>query len=200
VRIVLVVAVSIGAAVVAPGGVLPPGARLVARMNTTIGTAHSLGVDRIADVTRDGEPFAATVDAAIVDDDARVRVPPGAVLHGRVTHLERGEGIRRAQIELAVDRLETRDLTAHVVEAEVQQLELDDAGAQVDTTTFWGMWVGGIMFGIPGIAIGHGLAGSYGAVNAVRARQVEGWISAGSLITVELDKPLTIDRCLVASC
>jgi hypothetical protein len=65
----------------------------------------------------------------------------------------------------------------------------------VDTSTFWGMLIGVLAFGVPGLVIGHGIAGSYGAVNAVRARVVEGWIAAGSLIVIELGKPLPLDGC-----
>jgi hypothetical protein len=186
------------AAVVAPGGVLPRGARIVARMNTSIGTRRSLGVENIADETRAGAPFAATVDERVVDEHGATELPPGALLHGHIQRIERGHGVQRAVIELAVDRLDARPLEAHVVAAEVQQLPATDAGAEVDTTTFWGMLVGGLVFGVPGVAVGHGLAAGFGAVNTVRARVVEAWISAGSPITVELDEPLRIGRCLAA--
>ncbi|HEX8950499.1 MAG TPA: hypothetical protein VF945_01575 [Polyangia bacterium] len=195
-RALLLFALVAGDVVVAPGGVLPAGARLVARMNTTIGTRHSLGVDRIADETRAGAPFAATVDGAVVDERGRTRLAAGALVHGHVARVERGHGVQRAVIELAVDRLDGRPLAARVVASDVQQLETADAGAQVDATTFWGTIFGGVVFGIPGVAIGHGLAGSFGAINAVRAREVEAWLSAGSLITVELDAPLRLDRCV----
>jgi hypothetical protein len=194
----LLLVVLIASDVVAPGGVLPRGARLVARMNTTIGTTQSLGVDRIADETQAGAPFAATIEANMVDENGTVRLPRGAVLRGHIARIATGHGIQRGTIELAVDRLDTRALAAHVVEADVQQLPYSDTGAQVETTTFWGMLVGGLVFGTPGVSIGHGFAGALGSVNAVRAREVEAWISAGSLITVELDAPLRIDRCFAA--
>ena len=178
--------------VIAPNGVLPAGARLVARMNTTIGTTHSLGIDRIADETRAGAPFAATVETPVLDEGGRALLPAGALVHGHVARLERGSGVRRAVLELAVDRLDRRPLLARVVAADVEQLDNADAGAQVADTTFWGAVFGGIVFGIPGVAIGHGFAGTFGAVNAVRARTVEAWLSAGSLVTIELDAPLRL--------
>ncbi len=184
--------------VVAPDGVLPAGTRLVARMNTTIGTTRSLGVDRIADETRAGAPFAATVESTVVDEHGRTLLPAGAIVHGHVARLARGSGVKRAVLELAVDRLDRAPLDARVVESEVQQLDNADVGAQVDATAFWGTVFGGIAFGIPGVAIGHGLAGGFGAVNAVRARTVEAWLSAGSLITIELDEPLSLGRCVAA--
>jgi len=198
VRSLLLVVLIAGDVVVAPGGVLPEGARLVARMNTTIGTTRSLGVDRIADETRAGAPFAATVETTVVDDQGRTLLPAGAILHGHVARLARGSGVKRAVLELAVDRLDRTPLSAHVAENEVQQLDNADTGGQVDVTTFWGTVFGGIAFGIPGVAIGHGLAGSLGAVNAVRARTVEAWLSAGSLITIELDAPLHLEHCVAA--
>lgn len=178
--------------VVVPDGVLPAGTRLVARMNTTIGTTRSLGVDRIADETRAGAPFAATVETTVVDADGRTRLAAGAIVHGHVARLERGEGGRRAVLELAVDRLDREPIAARVVASEVQQLDNADVGGEVDATTFWGMVFGGIAFGIPGVAIGHGMAGGLGAVNAVRARTVEAWLAAGSLISVELEEPLRL--------
>lgn len=188
-----------GDVAVAPGGVLPRGAQLTARMNTTIGTTASLGVDRIADETRAGAPFAATVETAVLDERGRVRLPPGAIVHGHVVRLSRGEGVHRAAIELAVDRLDARPIRARVVRSEVQQLPASDTGGAVDDTAFWGTVFGGIAFGLPGLAVGYAAGGSVGAVNATRARRVEAWQSAGSLITVELDAPLRLDRGCVAS-
>ena len=184
---------------VAPGGVLPEGARLVARMNTNIGTAAALGVDRIADETKAGAPFAATVETSVVDDRGRTRLAPGAILHGHVAKVERGEGVRHAVIELAIDRLDQHPVAARVVDVEVQQLPGSDPGTPTDATSFWGALVGGMAFGIPGVAIGHGFGGGVGAVNAVRARTVEAWVQAGSPITVELDAPLPLDRCVAAT-
>jgi hypothetical protein len=186
--------------VVAPRGVVPGGARLVGRMDTNIGTARSLGVDRIADETRAGAPFAVSVDTRVVDERGRTRVPAGAILHGHVERITRGEGARRADIELAIDSLERQPLAAHVVAVDVQQMPASDPGAPVDVTSFWGALVGGLAFGVPGVAIGHGIGGSYGAVNVARARQVEGWISAGSPITVELDEPLATCAPAPANC
>ncbi|MGZ3439487.1 MAG: hypothetical protein ACXVDD_08220 [Polyangia bacterium] len=186
--------------VVAPGGVLPEGAQLVARLNTTIGTRRALSFDRIADETRAGAPFAATIETTIVDEYGRTRLPAGAVVRGHIVRVARGYGVRRAAIELAIDRLENRPLAARVVKSDVQQLENSDVGAEVDTTVMWGMVFGGLVFGIPGVAIGHGLAGGLGAVKAVRAREVEAWLAAGSLITVELGEPLRLDRCLATRC
>ena len=199
-RVVLLAVLAAADVVVAPGGVLPRGTELTARMNTTIGTTATLGVDRMADETRAGAPFAATVEATIVDEHGRTLVPAGALLHGHVARIHRGQGIERAGIELAVDRLERAPIDARVVASEVQQLEASgDVGGEVDATTFWGMLFGGIAFGVPGVAIGHGVAGSFGAVNATRARRVEAWISAGSLITIELDAPLRLGGRCVAS-
>lgn len=182
--------------VVAPGGVLPEGTHLAARMNTTIGTTRSLGVDRIADATRVGAPFAATVDARIVDEHGRTQLPAGAILYGHVTRLERGEGVRHPKIELAVDRLDGRPLQARVTDAEVQDLPATDTATAAEATAFWGALFGGVVFGIPGVAFGYGFGGSAGAVNATRARRIEGWISAGSIIEVELEAPLPLRRCV----
>ena len=195
----LVVLVGAADVLVAPAGVVPEGARLVARMNTSIGTAPALGVDRIADETRAGAPFAATVETRVVDEHGQMRLAAGAILHGHVAKMARGEGVGRAVIELAVDRIDQRPLEAHVVALEVQQLPGSDPGTPVDATSFWGAFVGGMAFGVPGVAVGHGLGGGLGAVNAARAHRVEAWVEAGSQVTVELDAPLRLGGRCVAS-
>jgi hypothetical protein len=161
-------------------------------MNTTIGTRPALGPDRVADVSHAGETFAATTTAPIFDASGRARVPPGAVVQGRVAVLKPGVGLRSPQLELAAERLDGRALKAHVVTNDVQQLPSTDLGASADSAAFAGALLGGIAFGIPGVVIGYAWGGGDAAVGVVRERRVEAWLSAGDLITVELEEPLTI--------
>jgi hypothetical protein len=181
-------------ALIAPGGVVPAGTRLQARMNQTIGTVESLGPDRVADRTRAGEPFTATVEAPIVDETGRVLLAPGALVRGRITVLERGEGAGTPHVELAVDSLDGRPFDGRVAEVEVQRLVHEEAGRDVDSAAYSGALLGGLLFGVPGVFVGMAFGSSNAGVQAVRERKVEGWISAGSLITVELAAPLPLSR------
>jgi hypothetical protein len=184
--------------IVAPDGVVPAGQRLVARMNRSIGTRTSLGPGRFADVTAAGGEFAATVESAIVDRQGRTRLAPGAVVHGHVVSARRGLGLERAELELAVDRLDGRPLRARVTEADVQQVVSMQPEVHAYTLAFWGAIVGGVGFGIPGVVLGYYGSGSAAGLHVARARRTDAWISAGSSITLELTAPLPLDACVAA--
>ncbi|MCU1282219.1 MAG: hypothetical protein JWM53_5765 [bacterium] len=171
--------------------VVPAKTRLTARMNRTIGTVRALGPDRVAELTRAGEEFTATVTTPIVDDDGRYSIPAGAILQGRVAALAPGVGARPARLELTAERLDGKELRAHVVSAEVELLPSSDLGKTADSAALAGILLGGIAFGLPGIMIGYGAGGTAAAVGAIQERRVEAWLSAGTLIAVELDEPLT---------
>lgn len=181
---------ALAATVVAPDGVVPAGERLVARMNRTIGTTPSLGPDRVADVTRAGGEFVATLETPVVDERGRARLTPGALVQGHVVRAERGQGLHAAKLELAVDRIDGRPIDARVAGVEVQQIASSSPATHVEGVAFWGALIGGLAFGIPGVAVGYGAGGSAAAVNAARARSTDAWISAGSLLTIELTAPL----------
>jgi hypothetical protein len=189
---------SLGAAVAptAPAGgasvVLPAGTRLTARMNRTIGTVRALGPDRVAELTRAGEEFTATVTTRLFDGDGRERLAPGAILHGRITALKAGVGLRPAQLELTAERLDGKELRAHVVSTEVQLVPSSELGEGAESAAFAGVLLGGIMFGLPGIIVGYGAGGSSAAVGAIQERRVEAWLSAGTSIEVQLDETLTL--------
>jgi hypothetical protein len=186
--------VVVAAALAGPSSVLPAGTRLTARMNTTIGTVKAMGPDRIADVTRPGQEYAASLIDPVVDDNGRVLVPAGAVVHGRVAMIARGTGIHRAKLELTAERLDRRPIEARVVEPEIQQLPTTDPGKTADSAAFAGALLGGIAFGIPGVVIGFAFGGGQGGVGVVRERVTEGWLSAGAPITIELTAPLAISQ------
>lgn len=178
----------------APGGVLPKGARLTARVNQSIGTREAIGPGRFADVTRAGEPFTATLPSAIIDERGRVLVPAGSALDGRVTKMTRGRPGTPAHITLAPERLRAgrlrRRLDAEVVDVEVQQMPGGETGSEILSATFAAMNIGGVAFGVPGVLIGYAFGGIGGA--AATEPYTDGWISAGTPITVELRAPLVL--------
>jgi hypothetical protein len=169
---------------------LPAGTRLEARLNTSIGTARALGPDRISEVHRAGEDYAASVIDPVGAGCARVA--PGAVVHGRVVTLAPGKGVDPVKLELSADSLDGRPLRAHVVGPDPQKVESSDLGKAADSAAFAGILFGGIFFGIPGVMIGYGAGGAAATVSAVQERRVEAWLPAGTTIEVELDEPLTL--------
>jgi len=169
---------------------LPAGTRIPARMNTSIATAKALGPNRIPDVTRAGEPFAASVTSPVGDGCARIDA--GAVVQGRVASLSPGTGSGRVDLALTADSVDGHPLRAHVVGAEPEQVPATDLGRRADGAAFTGILVGGIFFGIPGVMIGYGAGGGAAAVDAYHERRVEAWLPAGSTIEVELDEPLAL--------
>jgi hypothetical protein len=174
------------------------GERVVARMNETIGTARALGPDRLAELTRPGQPYTATIETPIVDIDGSVLVPPGALVHGHIASLTPGTGLSAARLELTADAVQLgagdQPLAARVVDTELQQVPTFDAGKTVDSAAFGGAIIGGVAFGIPGVFIGYSFGGTGGAGTVVDERHVHGWLSAGGLITVELEEPLRVKQ------
>lgn len=194
---VLLAVVMASATVVAPDGVVPERTELVARLARNVATtARPLGPDRIAEVTRKGGEWTATLEAAVVDQHGRVRLPAGAVVSGHVVRAEPGFGLARGKLELAVDRIERRPVRARLVGLDVQQIVSTDPGTHVESVAFWGALMGGVAFGIPGVAIGYGAGGLSAGFNAASQRRTDGWLSAGTLLTLELEAPLVLAPCV----
>ncbi|HEY1586008.1 MAG TPA: hypothetical protein VGH63_10000 [Polyangia bacterium] len=169
---------------------LPVGTRIPARMNTSIGTASALGPDRISDVTRAGEPWAASVEAPIGVGCAGLDA--GAVVNGRIATLAPGTGAGAVKLTLDADSLDGRALHAHVV-AEPERVQSTDLGKRADSAAFTGILVGAIFFGVPaGLMIGYGVGGGAAAIDTIHERRVEAWLPAGTTVEVELDEPLTL--------
>ena len=168
---------------------LPAGTRIEAQMNTSVGTAEALGPNRISDVTRAGEPWAASVTDPVAAGCARL--DKGAVIGGRVGALAPGTGARGIELTLDADTVDGRPLHAHVA-AEPQRVPAIDLGKRADSAAFSGIVVGTIFFGIPGLMIGYAAGGGAAAVDAIHERRVEAWLPAGSTVEVELDEPLTL--------
>jgi hypothetical protein len=186
--VLLVAALGLGST--AASVALPAGTRIEARLNTSIGTARALGPDRISEVDRAGEDYAASVIDPVGQGCARI--DPGAVVHGRVVKLSPGKGVDPVKLELSAESLDGRPLRAHVVDPEPQKVERTDLGKSADSAAFAGILFGGIFFGIPGVMIGYGAGGAAATVATVQERRVEAWLPAGSTIEVELDEPLTL--------
>jgi hypothetical protein len=176
-------------AVALASATLPAGTRLPARMNTSIGTAAALGPDRVSDVSRPGEPWAASLTEPVGVGCARLDA--GAVIDGRVAKLAPGTGSSGVALALHADTVAGRALRAHVV-ADPQRVPATDLGQRADSAAFAGILIGGIFFGIPGVMIGYGAGGGGAAVDAYHERRVEAWLPAGTTVEVELDEPLTL--------
>jgi hypothetical protein len=184
---------ALAAAVVLSAGAapsLPAGTRIPARMNTSIATRAALGPNRIPDVHRAGEEYAASVTDPVGSGCARI--DPGAVVHGRVSELRPGVELSGVKLALTADDIDGRPVAAHVVASDVERVPATDLGRTADSAAFAGIVMGGVFFGLPGIMIGYGAGASAGAIGAYNERRVEAWLPAGSSIQVELDEPLTL--------
>lgn len=169
---------------------LPAGTRIPARMNTSIATRAALGPNRVPDVHRAGEPYAASVTDPVGSGCARI--DPGAVVHGRVAELAPGVELSGVKLALTADDIDGRPVAAHVVAPGVERVPATDQGRTADSAAFAGILFGGIFFGLPGIMIGYGAGGAAGAIGVYNERRVEAWLPAGSNIELELDEPLTL--------
>jgi hypothetical protein len=185
----LVAALVLASTVTSPAVTLPAGTRIEARMNTSIGTAKALGPDRISDVTRAGERWAASVTEPVAAGCARL--PPGAVWSGSVAALAPGTGVGRVKLTLDADSLDGRIARGHVV-TEPERVQSEDLGKTADSAAFAGIFVGTIFFGFPGLIVGYGAGGGAAAVGTYHERRVEAWLPAGTTVEVELDEPLTL--------
>ena len=170
--------------------VLPRGTHLPVRLDTSIATTHSLGPDRQAEVTRAGEPWAATVAVPIVVGCAGLDA--GAIVRGHVRALSPGEGTTPFALELSPESLEGRRLDGHALDVEPERVLSEEHGRNTDGATFFGVVIGAITFGWPGIVIGYGAGGGAAALDTYHERRVEVWLPAGTTFEVELDEPLAL--------
>jgi hypothetical protein len=175
-----------------PTLVLPAGARFTARMTESIATAPALGADRRAELTRRGQRFHALLVTPISDGNARVRAPSGALVEGRIVELRRGEGVRPPQLELAVDRLCNRPLSARVIDPPFDQVERERHPKSLEGATFAWLFLGTVCFGMPGFMLGTTIGSASGAVEKTRGLVNEAWLPAGTLLTVELTAPAAL--------
>jgi hypothetical protein len=173
----------------APAGVLPVGTRLEARVTQSIGTVPAMGPDREADLTRRGQRFHALLVTPIVDSHERVRVPPGALVQGRIAALSRGQGVRPPHLELSIERLCHRPLRARVVDPPVTAIPHSIDRTTLAGATFSWLFMGAICFGVPGFMLGATVGSSGGAIAQTEEVVNEGWLSAGTVITIEVDAP-----------
>lgn len=176
----------------APDGTLPSGTRLTARLTQPIGTSAALGPDRRAELTRRGEPFRALLVTPVVDGARRTRLPSGALVEGRITELSRGQGVRPARVELAVERVCGRPLRGAVVDPPIDRVANARTQRSMEgATTFW-LLLGALAFGVPGLALGGTVGNVGGAVAQSHATVNDAWLAAGSDLIVELRAPMRV--------
>jgi hypothetical protein len=179
-------------------GVLRPGMRLRARTTQSMATVAMLGPDRIAARTLPGQTFNALLMTPIEDLAGHTRVPVGALVEGRIDELSSGAGVRPPRIELSVERLCGRPLHARVLDPPLESFPRERDQNAIRGGTFAWLFIGGVAFGLPGLMLGSMVGGSTGAVHLATAPSVEGWMSAGTVLTLEVAETTKIvSRCAV---
>jgi hypothetical protein len=134
----------------------------------------------------------------IADGSGHARVPEGALVEGRVTDLGRGEGVSAAHVALSIERLCGQPLRARVVDPPLEQVPHERNETAIEGATFAWLLIGSISFGLPGLMLGSTTGGATGATQKTRGRTVEGWLAAGTEITIEVDEATPLQRCLRA--
>jgi hypothetical protein len=188
----LVAAQFAGAPQPLPVVVLPAGARFTARMTQSIATVPALGPDRRAELTRSGQRFHALLVTPIVDAANRVRMPAGTLVEGRIVTLSPGQGVRPPRVDLTVERLCNRPLRARVVDPPVDRIERQRTRQSFAGATFAWLFMGTICFGMPGFMLGSTVGSASGVVAETRSLVIEAWLSAGTIITVEVSEPAAL--------
>lgn len=159
--------------------VLEEGTELKLRLETPLSSATS----------REGDPVTARVENA-TDEDGRVALPGGTVLHGRVLEVRRAGRVKgRALVSVDFDRIVVRGRTRELQASPISVEAPDDHGKDakiVGGAAAAGAILGAIKDGKEGFAKGAILGGAAGtgAVLVTRGREIE--IPAGSRWTVKL--------------
>jgi len=160
--------------------VLPEDAVLEARVDDTISTYDA----------KRGSTYTATVMTPIRDTRGRQLLEdPHVVL--RVERVKRGKGARPAILDLEPVALRTRcgeqPLDAWLANAYVEQISDEPDRDLVREGATGGLYVGSF-FGLMGVFVGGTIAGWGGVATAVARNPIEGRLSGGAIVKVELEE------------
>lgn len=145
-----------------------------------------------------GDTFAASLEEPLASEDWVV-APKGAMVEGRILNADKGGRVKgTAQLEIALDRLQTADgrsisLSTKSVTVEAKSTEGKDA-AKIAIGTGVGAVIGAIAGGKKGAAIGAATGAGAGTATVLATRGDAAEIAAESLLSFELSSPLTISE------
>lgn len=168
----------------ATGGWIHAGTRLVATLDTPIGT----------DVSRVGDPFFATMMTPIVDEQGSVVIPAGAKIVGRVADLRTTRGGEPAVVGLEVQSISfagaSRPLGARVVEADVQATSRHPSGRAALGGAAGGALIGAILGGGSGAAKGGLVGAGAGTLISLGVSETGARLPSGTRLAIEITQPV----------
>ncbi len=173
-----------GSLLAQPRETLPPGTQLQVRTNEGINTKRA----------EEGRIYTAVIDRDVRDPDGRVIIPRGSNAELIVRDVNRGE------LALDLDSIIVRD-RRYVVSTSDQEFEADRkdgvggnsrTGKYVGGGAVVGAIIGAIAGGGKGAAIGAAAGAGAGAGGQMLTRGREVRIPPESIITFQLDRPLTV--------
>lgn len=170
----------------ASGGVIHPGTRLVATLDGPIGT----------DISRQGDPFYATLQTPVVDDSGYTVIPAGAKLLGRVAELRETRGGDPAVVSLEVEAISfadtTRPFAGRIVETEVASTGRSVSGRGIAGGAAGGAILGAVLGGGSGALKGAAVGAGAGTLISLGRSKTGARLPSGTTLAVETTQPMPI--------
>ena len=170
----------------ATGGMINSGTRLVASLDTPIGT----------DVSRVGDPFYATLQTPVVDERGYAVIPAGAKIQGRVAQLEETRGGDPAVVSLEIESISysgtTRPFPGRIVETEVESTGRHASGKGIAGGAAGGAILGAILGGGSGALKGAAVGAGAGTLISLGTSKTGARMPSGTTLAIETTQPMPI--------
>ncbi len=173
--------------------------------SVAVGTNASVTLNETlsTETNRPGDTFTATVQQPILDANGNVVIPAGAVVRGRVTHVQKSGRVgETAVLNLAFESVsfggERYPMQASVVQADPQRKSRASTGEQVGKAAA-GAAAGAILGRVlgkdtKGAIKGAVIGAAAGTAIAMGTADVDAVLPAGSTMIIRIDSPVTITR------
>ncbi|MGZ3454416.1 MAG: hypothetical protein ACXVEF_32720 [Polyangiales bacterium] len=169
---------------VAMGGTVQPGTRLVATLDTPIGTEFS----------KVGDSFYATLQTPVVDDRGYPVIPAGSKIVGSVVDLRETRGGDPAVVSLEVEAIQigtvTRPFSGRIVETEVESTGRHVSGRAIGGGAAGGAILGAILGGGSGALKGAAIGAGAGTLISLGTSKTGAKLPSGTTLAVETTQPM----------
>lgn len=172
----------------ATGGMINAGTRLVATLDSPIGT----------DVSRPGDVFTATLQTPIVDERGYSVIPAGARLQGRVVDLRETRGGDPAVVSLEIEAIShggtMRPFPGRIVETEVESTGRHVSGKGTAAGAAGGAILGAILGGGSGALKGAAVGGGSAALISLGTSKTGARLPSGTTLAIETTQSMPIQQ------
>jgi hypothetical protein len=172
---------------VASNGTVQAGTRLVATLDTPVGTEFS----------KVGDTFTATIRTPVVDDGGMTLIAAGSKVIGRVAELRETRGDDPAVVELDIEALAyngiTRPLNARIVDAQVESTDRKVRGKHVAGGAAGGAILGAVLGGGSGALKGAALGAGTGALISLGTSKTGAKLPSGTTMAIEVTQATRIE-------